>query len=162
MNISFQQRTVHEQAPRALSLYVSRVRLPRALAVLALASDALLLLSGAPLWSRVSLTLIGAESAAIVLALALSLSRHWRYGQPRPARICQVQWAGTGLALLLSLANLACRYMGAGRPALLPLEIALTAVSAGLLVLAGRLWRDISALLREQVLADVGEAFESA
>lgn len=160
-----QQRSNPLRAPArsdALSLYVSRVRLPRTLAVMALVSDGLLGLSGAAFWSAVSLGLIGAELVAISLAIAASVLRHRRDGGATPARICQLQMGGAGLALLLSLVNFSCRRFDPGRQVLLPLEIGLTAISAGLLVLAARLWRDISALLRAEALAEELEDAESA
>jgi len=146
----------------ALSLYVSRVRLPRTLAVLALMSDVMLVLTATTFWSELSRALIGAELLSIALAVGTSIVAHRRSGGARPAMICRLQMGGAGLALLVSIVNFWCRCVDPGRLLLLPVELALTAISAGLLVIAVRLWRDITALLRAEALAECLDEAESA
>ena len=141
-----------EESP-GISLYISQVRIPRLLALLALVSDGLLLLTATPFWSRLSLGLIGADLATIALAIGMGLSRHWHLGYLRPAAICRLQVGGAGLAFVLTLVNFLCRSLDLGNGSLLAVEIALTAVSAGLLLLVAHLWNDIGAMVRAEALA---------
>lgn len=145
-----------------ISLYISQVRIPRLLALLALISDGLLVLTGTEFWSGLSLGLIGADLAAIGTAMSMGLARHWSRGRLRPAAICRLQVGGAGLALVLTLVNFLCRCLDARNGGLLAVEIALTAVSAGLLLLVAHLWRDIGAMVRAEALADTLDDMDAA
>ena len=129
------------------------VPLPIGALTFALASDLAYAATGDRFWARASATLLGAGVVTGALAGALGATDFFGREQVRDKGEAWIHAIGNVAALGLSAVNLA-RRRGSGGRAVVPVGLALSAVTGGMLLVTGWLGGELSYRHRIGVMAD--------